>query len=114
MAASTSRNVRPPRIHHLYLVSGSGVAMGLPMPPPGVGLGALDSVWAPPPAIMPWGLIPGCCWFRGICPSPETVNEMDCPGRTFLAMLVVTRGSSCTFWKSAPEVLAKFMLLGTY
>ena len=70
---------------------------------------ALREAERPPEEWLP-GYMPGM--FTESAP-PEMVNEIACPGRTFLAMFVSTRGSSCTDWKSAPVALAKFMLLGT-
>src|SRR5262252_4665566 len=51
-AAAASVRLRPARIHHLYLVNGSGVLLGSPIPPPGP--------WPGLPAA--WGLAEADCW----------------------------------------------------
>src|ERR1700744_4254716 len=62
-AAIPSDSTTPPRIHHLYLLSGSGWLIGSPMPPPGP---LFCAACAPPPAAP----APPCWPSRGIEPSP--------------------------------------------
>jgi len=73
-AAAAIRRITSVTMYHLYFVSGSGVLMGLAIPPPGCDPGAPAS-WlpCPPPSS------------RGIDPVPETVNSSGLPGTTFLA-----------------------------
>src|SRR6185503_6865311 len=48
-AAAAKTSASPPRIHHLYLLSGSGVLMGSPMPPPGWPPGCVPACGPPVP-----------------------------------------------------------------
>ena len=96
-AAAGQSGVVNRRIHHLYLLSGSGVLMGWPMPPPGpVGAASCCApAPAPPPDGWPWSS-------RGREPLPEIVSVSSWPGCTFLASKVCRFGSWGTDWNPGP------------
>src|SRR6478609_10685439 len=103
----TSRRPTPERIHHLYLLRGSGVSMGLPRPPPG----RLSSALAGAPGCP----LPACavCTSRGNAPEPETEKPSAWVVLTFFATNVCALMSSLICVYGVDGSAAKVMLLGT-